>query len=204
MEHGAWSMADFSHVPCPMPHAISRLFIIILHQKNQSILVRSEMFEVYLGIGGNLGDRLKNISTAIELISQKIAVPKKISSIYISEPWGFYHKKYFANAVLMLNTEMSVDEVFNIITGIETKMKRQRTGACYEGRTMDIDILFYGKEIVKTDNLTIPHPKLHERLFVLMPMSEIAGDYIHPVMKKNIIELLKICPDTSKVRILYL
>ncbi len=162
------------------------------------------MFEVFLGIGGNLGDRFNNIKTAIELISRKIAVPEKISSVYISEPWGFKHKKYFTNAVLMLKTEMSADEVFNIITGIETEMKRQRTGTGYEGRTMDIDILFYGKEIIKTDNLTIPHPKIQERLFVLMPMSEIAKDFIHPIMKKNILELLKNCPDTGKIRILYL
>ncbi|MDD3741453.1 MAG: 2-amino-4-hydroxy-6-hydroxymethyldihydropteridine diphosphokinase, partial [Bacteroidales bacterium] len=76
------------------------------------------MFEVFLGIGGNLGNRLDNIKTAIELISKKIAVPEKISSVFMSEPWGFKHKKYFTNAVLMLKTEMSADEVFNIITGI--------------------------------------------------------------------------------------
>jgi len=202
MEHGAWSMADFFYVPCPMPNAISRLFIIFVHQKNQSILVRSEMFEVYLGIGGNLGDRLKNISNAIGLISEKIAVPQKISSIYISEPWGFFHKKYFTNAVLMLRSNKSVEEIFKIIGDIEIEMKRQRNGTGYQGRTMDIDILFYGSKIIESETLTVPHPKIYQRLFVLLPMAEIAAQFEHPLLRKNIIELLHECDDKSKIRIL--
>jgi 2-amino-4-hydroxy-6-hydroxymethyldihydropteridine diphosphokinase len=160
------------------------------------------MVEIYLGIGGNLGDRLKNISAAIELISQKIAVPKRISSVYLSEPWGFFHEKYFANAVVMVKSDKPVEEILNIIRDIEIEMKRQRNGVGYQGRTMDIDILFYGSEIIATETLTVPHPKITERLFVLLPMAEIAGEFEHPLMNKNILELLHECNDKCKIRIL--
>lgn len=160
------------------------------------------MNEIYLGIGGNLGDRLKNISTAIGLISKKVAVPQKISSIYLTEPWGFFHKKYFANAVLMLRSNKPAEEIFKIVSGIEIEMKRQRNGTGYQGRTMDIDILFYGSDIIATDTLIVPHPKVSERLFVLLPMAEIAAQFEHPLLKKNIMELLHECDDKCKIRIL--
>jgi len=158
------------------------------------------MNEVYLGIGGNLGDRLQNIRVAINLISERIAVPEQISSVYISEPWGFQHAKYFTNAVVMIKTNKSADEIFGITTGIELEMKRVRNSTGYEGRTMDIDILFWGNDILKTENLIIPHPKIQDRLFVIMPMAEISKEFIHPVLKKNMQQLLKSCNDTGKIR----
>lgn len=160
------------------------------------------MNEVYLGIGGNLGDRLQNIRIAINLISERIALPEKTSSVFMSEPWGFQHAKYFTNAVLKLKTTKSEDEIFKITTGIELEMKRVRSNSGYQGRTMDIDILFYGNKIIESKALTVPHPKIQERLFVLMPMAEIAGDFIHPVFNKTINELLETCPDTGNIRIL--
>ncbi len=160
------------------------------------------MNEVYLGIGGNLGDRLQNIRTAIELISDRIAIPKKTSSVYMSEPWGFEHAKHFTNAVVMLITDKSIDDIFKIITSIELEMKRVRSNSGYQGRTMDIDILFYDSNIIESDSLIIPHPKLQDRLFVLMPMCEIAGEFEHPIFRKNINTLLQDCKDTGKIRIL--
>ncbi len=160
------------------------------------------MNEVYLGIGGNLGNRLQNIRIAINLISERIALPEKTSSVFMSEPWGFQHAKYFTNAVVKLSTTKSEDEIFKITTGIELEMKRVRSNSGYQGRTMDIDILFYGNKIIESKALAVPHPKIQERLFVLMPMAEIAGDFIHPVFNKTINELLETCPDTGKIRIL--
>lgn len=160
------------------------------------------MTEVYLGIGGNLGERLQNIRTAIELISERISVPKKISSVYMSEPWGFEHAKHFTNAVLMLITGKSANEIFKITTNIELEMKRVRSNSGYQGRTMDIDILFYGNRIIDTVTLTIPHPKIEERLFVLMPMAEISPNFVHPKLKKEMKNLLQNCKDNGKIRIL--
>jgi 2-amino-4-hydroxy-6-hydroxymethyldihydropteridine diphosphokinase len=158
------------------------------------------MNEVYLGIGGNLGDRLQNIEFAINLISERIAIPEKISSVYMSEPWGFQHAKYFTNAVVMIKTNKSADEIFGITTCIELEMKRVRNKSGYQGRTMDIDILFFGNEIIENEKLTVPHPKISERLFVLLPMCEIAPKFIHPQYKKDMQQLLQECGDTGKIR----
>ena len=159
-----------------------------------------KMNEVYLGIGGNLGDRLQNIELAIRLISERIAKTEKLSSIYLSEPWGFEHAKHFTNAVLMIKTNKSADDIFGITTGIELEMKRVRSSSGYQGRTMDIDILFYGGQIIENKSLTVPHPKISERLFVLLPLCEIAPKFIHPLYKKEIQQLLNECSDKGKIR----
>lgn len=158
------------------------------------------MIEVYLGIGGNLGDRLKNIEQVLNLISERISVPEKLSSVYVSEPWGFEHAKYFTNAVVMIKTNKTADEIFTITTAIELEMKRVRSNSGYQGRTMDIDILFYGEQIIENESLTVPHPKISERLFVLLPMCEIAPDFIHPEIGKDILQLLRECSDSGKIR----
>ena len=158
------------------------------------------MFDIYLGVGGNLGSRLQNIDFAIKLITEKIAIPVKISSVYLSEPWGFEHSKYFTNAVVHIKTNKLPEELLKIIAEIECVMKRIRSSGAYEGRTMDIDILFYGNKIIKNHCLEIPHKKLHERLFVLLPMNEISPDFIHPEFNKKIKELLKDCKDNSRIR----
>ena len=158
------------------------------------------MNKVILGIGGNLGDRLENIETAIKLIEKNISKPQKISPIYISEPWGFYHFRYFTNAVIEIETYLSPTEILKIAKNIETIMKRKKTKTSYEGRTMDIDILFYNNDILNLENLIIPHRLLHERLFVLLPLMDIVPNFIHPVFQKNIAELLQECNDKSKIR----
>lgn len=161
------------------------------------------MFDVYLGIGGNIGNRKGNIDKTINLITEKIGNPEKISSIYLSEPWGFNHSKYFTNSVVMVKTCKSPQNLLLIINEIESLLNRIRTQKTYEGRTMDVDILFYGNKIITNKELQIPHPKLHERLFVLMPLEEIASGFIHPILNKNIDILLKNCNDNSKIRRLY-
>ncbi len=156
--------------------------------------------EVFLGIGGNLGSRISNIEKTVKLISEKIAEPQKISSIYISEPWGFKHSKYFTNAVVRLETDLTPGRLLLAIKEIEAEMKRIKTKGVYEGRTMDIDILFYGDKVFSETHLQVPHEKLQDRLFVLLPLNEIAPDLEHPVLKKSITRLLENCNDKSKIK----
>ena len=155
---------------------------------------------VFLGIGGNLGDRIANLQQAVELIDKRIGQLSKISSIYLSEPWGFSHKKYFTNIIVELYTRQNPEEVLSNAQTIEYEMKRRRTGQGYQGRTMDIDILFYNDSIIDTDNLIVPHPRICQRLFVLLPMSEIYPNFRHPQTGQTMQELAKLCTDESKIK----
>lgn len=159
------------------------------------------MNKVYLGIGGNLGNRIKNIEETISLISRNIAVPIKVSSIYLSEPWGFEHAKYFTNAVLVLESDLCAEEIHKKTSRIERLMKRVRSNKSgYQGRTMDIDILFYGNSIIETKDLIIPHPRMENRFFVLLPLKEISENFIHPKSKLHINELIESCKDSGNIR----
>lgn len=158
------------------------------------------MNRVFLGIGGNLGDRIGNLRQAIELLSQKISAPKHISSVYLSEPWGFTHAKYFTNIVAEFETDLSAEAVLDIAFEVEANLKRTRSGNGYEGRTMDIDVLFFNDEIIRSDRLIVPHPHICNRLFVLHPMAEIAAGFIHPENGKTILQLLDSCEDKGKIR----
>ena len=160
----------------------------------------NKLNRVFLGIGGNLGDRLGNLRSAVKLIGERIGNVEKISSVYLSEPWGFKHAKYFTNIVAELQTSLSADEVLTKAFEIEAELKRTRSGKGYEGRTMDIDILFYNDEVINTEKLVVPHPYICQRLFVLLPMQEIAPDFIHPQNGKTMQKLAEICPDNGKIR----
>ncbi len=156
--------------------------------------------KVYLSIGGNLGDRLQNIKDAISEISDKIAIPDEVSSIYLSEPWGFEHAKYFTNAVIKLETDINPKGILSIILDIEANLKRTRTNSGYQGRTMDIDILYYGDLCIKTTELEVPHPRINNRPFVLLPIKDIEPDFIDPISKTNINQMIKSCTDKGKIK----
>ncbi|MDD2634347.1 MAG: 2-amino-4-hydroxy-6-hydroxymethyldihydropteridine diphosphokinase [Bacteroidales bacterium] len=158
------------------------------------------MESVYLGIGGNLGNRLENIRLAINLVTKNIAKPNIVSSIYLSEPWGFQHAKYFTNAVIRLYSDQKPKDILKTIQSIEIEMKRTRTSTGYQGRTMDIDILYYGNKQIKSENLEIPHPKIKDRLFVLLPLKEIAPNFLDPISGKHIDTLILECKDQSKIK----
>ena len=155
---------------------------------------------VFLGIGGNLGDRIANLQSAVKLIGDRIGKVEKISSVYLSEPWGFKHAKYFTNIVAKVRTPLSAEETLSTALQIEAELKRTRSGNGYEGRTMDIDILFFNDEIIKTENLIVPHPLICQRLFVLLPMQEIEPNFIHPQNGITMHKLVKICFDKGKIR----
>ena len=144
-----------------------------------------------LSIGGNLGNRVENISRSIDYIERRIGKIVRRSSIYESEAWGFESEHRFLNMVVVVETLLPPESLLQKAHAIENVLLRQRTGTGYTSRTMDIDILFFNNEIINTPTLTIPHPRLHERRFVLLPLHEILPDMVHPVFQKSVGELLK-------------
>ncbi len=159
------------------------------------------MYKVLLLIGGNEGDRIENIFQSKELIEQKIGVIIKQSGIYESEPWGFEHAQNFLNQVIEIESNKDSFEILKISQEIERILGRKaKTTLGYEGRTMDIDILFYGSEIIDTEKLTIPHPRLHERKFTLLPLVEKWENLLHPIFNLNAKDLLRDCKDEGWVK----
>ncbi|MFW6223192.1 MAG: 2-amino-4-hydroxy-6-hydroxymethyldihydropteridine diphosphokinase [Bacteroidota bacterium] len=156
--------------------------------------------KTFLLIGGNLGNRPHNLEKAKGLININIGPLIAESSIYETEPWGFEHEKFFYNQVLEVDTPLAPDSLLEKIHLIENQMGRKREKGRYTARIIDIDILFYNKEAVNSTSLTIPHKALHKRRFVLIPLSEIAPDFIHPVLKKSVNMLLQECSDTGMVK----
>ncbi len=166
---------------------------------------------VYLLLGSNRGDREQNLLLACARIKERLGNILKSSSVYETEPWGFEDNISFFNQALELETGLSPEELLAGIQDIEKELGRVRNApACttgcscttetYSSRTIDIDILFYGSRILFTEELMVPHPRLHERMFTLMPLDEIAPSFIHPVYHKPISELLELCNDKGEVK----
>jgi len=159
------------------------------------------MIKVFLSLGSNLGNKWENLAKAIKEIEFSIGKVNSISGIYETEAWGFECKSNFLNQVILIETEIDPIHLIHFCLEIERKMGRVRSeNGNYESRIIDIDILFYGESIVDDNNLTIPHPHLHKRRFILEPLNEIAPDLIHPVLEKSISELLATCSDTGLVK----
>lgn len=154
---------------------------------------------VFLLTGSNIEPRLGYLEQAEIEISRLIGNIVKCSQVYESEPWGFDEKSAFLNKVLIVETDLSADEVLKEILSIEETNGRVRKRNGYSSRTLDIDILFYGKSIIENDDLVVPHPRLHQRRFTLSPLVEIAPDFQHPVFNKSCKELLNQVNDNSKV-----
>jgi 2-amino-4-hydroxy-6-hydroxymethyldihydropteridine diphosphokinase len=154
---------------------------------------------VFLGIGTNMGTRESNLDHALEKIEEYVGPVIKSSAIYETEPWGFRAKGEFLNLVVKAETELNPHELLDKIQNIETLLGRIRKKKRYSSRIIDIDILLYDDLIIHEPDLKIPHPLMHERKFVLVPLSEIAPDLIHPVLKKSFSSLLEICEDTGVV-----
>ncbi len=156
------------------------------------------MNKVYLSIGGNLGKRRANLAKAVFLISQQIGSIIALSDLYETKAWGIENQPDFLNQALIVETTLSPLQVLKNALAIETKMGRKRERKWYT-RLIDIDLLFFEQQVIKTDDLTLPHPFLQERNFVLVPLAQIAPNFIHPISQKSIQELLKTCPDVLKV-----
>ena len=126
----------------------------------------------------------------------------KVSAPYESEPWGFETEEWFLNRVIVVETAMAPEDLLRQLLEIERELGRERhpEKEGYSSRTADLDILYYGDRIILTDVLTVPHPRLHRRRFALLPMCEVAPDFVHPAFGLSQSELLARCPDTLKVR----
>jgi len=157
------------------------------------------MIKLYILLGGNLGDKKKIFSDTRNKINELIGNISKQSAIYVTEPWGFKSEDLFWNQALEIATAISPEKVLLICQNIENEMGRIRSENQYHSRTIDIDILFYGMQIINTGNLIIPHPRIQERKFALVPLNEIAPGLIHPVSRKNVSQLLCECTDHLRV-----
>lgn len=160
------------------------------------------MSYIYLSLGSNLGNRQENIKKALEAIAHTIGNIKKISGFYETEPWGKKNQPWFLNCCSEIETILSHQELLEKCQNIEKIMGRTKKGK-WGPRVIDIDILFYGDKSSKTAKLTIPHPRIRNRRFVLKPLHEIAPNFIHFLFKKTIKELLKECSDRSIVRLFH-
>ena len=157
------------------------------------------MAYVFLLLGGNKGNRLKILEDAKSAIVEQIGVIARESSIYETEPWGFKDDQLFLNLLLKVKTEMAVEQILLKLQNIENQLGRQRTSIKWSNRIIDIDILFYDNLVVDRQDLTIPHPRLHQRRFALTPLNEIAKDLIHPSLGKSMKTLLEECEDDQAV-----
>jgi 2-amino-4-hydroxy-6-hydroxymethyldihydropteridine diphosphokinase len=154
------------------------------------------MKELIIGLGSNLGNRRENLESAVRLIGEKIGRILRGSTFVETEPWGFESGNQFLNGVIVVEDECSPDqsewsrleEVIQILQSIEACFGRVRTGV-YADRIIDLDILFYGDVIVDRPGLVVPHPKLHERDFVLISLMEVCPDKVHPVLQRSIRDL---------------
>ena len=152
--------------------------------------------------GSNMGDKNKIFAQACLYINNRCGRVVQVSSAYESEPWGFETEEWFLNRVIMVETELDPEALMQQLLDIEAELGRVRHPEIqgYTSRTADLDILYYGNRIVLTDSLTIPHPRLHQRRFALLPMCEVAPQLVHPAFSFTQTELLRRCHDFSEVR----
>lgn len=157
------------------------------------------MSTAYLGLGTNMGDRKENLRNAIDAIAEKMTVCER-SSLYETAAWGYTDQPDFLNQVIKVETNLTPLRLLNFLKKTEVELGRVANFR-YGPRQIDVDILFYDDIVKNTGRLQIPHPRLAERAFVLVPLNEIAPGLRHPVLKKTVAELLAELPDTTGVRL---
>jgi len=157
------------------------------------------MAVVFLALGSNLGNRLENLQHAVNRLAPFVQI-SHVSSIYETEPWGITEQPRFLNMVVEGETALAPEELLGALKTRERELGRTET-VRYGPRLIDIDILFYDDLIYKSDALEIPHPRLAERRFVLVPLADIAPDLLHPSLRLTVRELLAQLPDTGDVKL---
>ncbi len=154
---------------------------------------------IYLSLGSNRGERLLNLKNAKRLISSQLGDIHSISGTYESEAWGYTSNNRYYNNCISAYTKFSPFELLEGIISIEAQMGRVRENNRYTDRIIDIDILFYGNEIIERPGIKIPHPRLSERRFVLVPLLEIAPDLVHPETHLTVREMIGRCKDRGHI-----
>ena len=156
--------------------------------------------QAFILLGSNLGDRLNNLKKAVDGISD-LGNVIRLSGLYRTEPWQMNSNYWFVNQVLELETPLTPEALIDKLLLLESALGRTRTAAeGYQSRIIDIDILLFNDDMIDTEKLTIPHPRMHLRRFTLMPLAEIAPNKTHPIIKSTSIELLQACEDQSEVQ----
>lgn len=163
-------------------------------------MVENRSSEVILLLGSNIGDREKWLAKGVESISDKLGEVTDLSLIYESEPWGFSADQSFLNQAVKVQTTMGPRSILHAIWEIERDLGRVRFDEGYSSRTIDIDILTWENRIFWTRKLQVPHVQIQNRRFALMPLAEICGEQIHPILSESYEELLRICPDQTWVK----
>jgi 2-amino-4-hydroxy-6-hydroxymethyldihydropteridine diphosphokinase len=178
-------------------HGAARAVIIF---QLLTYLCKMKPYPVFLLLGANLGEREATLSKAIELISNQIAPVVAQSQLYETAPWGVVDQPSFLNQVIKIETELRPTDVLEKTLKIEKQLGRERR-LRWGARVIDIDLLYYADMILESPDLCLPHPRLHERRFTLVPLAEIAPDFVHPLLKKTNQALLNECTDTSTVSV---
>ena len=156
--------------------------------------------QVILSLGSNHGNRLENIQKAIEAIHLSVGTIVKVSNLYETPAWGFEGDAFY-NCALVLHTQTAAETVLEKVLTIEKKLGRVRTDSeGYQSRVLDIDVIAFNEEIIASKNLTVPHPYMQERLFVMIPMRDLNLDWRHPILQKYLPELLKASEDKSQIK----
>jgi 2-amino-4-hydroxy-6-hydroxymethyldihydropteridine diphosphokinase len=156
------------------------------------------MTGIYLLLGTNLGDRELHLANATALINQQIGLVVSRSSVYETDAWGMDAAPLFLNQVLLVNSLLPPLKALEVILSIENDLGRKRRDQ-WESRIIDIDMLYYGSQVLQLPELTVPHPRISQRRFALEPLVEIAPHLVHPVLMKSHLQLLKSCPDRLNV-----
>lgn len=152
----------------------------------------------YLLLGSNMGNPKQKLAQASTLIAKAIGPIIRSSSIYSTQAWGNTNQPDFLNQIIIISTQLNPQKTIRVILNIEKKMGRLRT-LKNAPRVIDIDILFFNKETIATDELTVPHPLMQERRFVMTPLNELSPNFIHPVLNKSVHQLMKGCKDRLTV-----
>lgn len=157
------------------------------------------MHKIYCSLGSNIGDRQNHLKRGIECLQQEKIMVVAQSSIYETSPWGVESQDMYLNQVIELESEISPGELIEILQNCERKIGRNSEQGHLQARVLDIDIVFYGDQIIKNNKIEIPHPRMHLRMFVLVPLLELDEDFVNPISGKAVWELYNECRDDSEV-----